>query len=539
MKLLNPVILFLCFFIPTQWVAAQYPFTKIIDVEEENLTLKANVLLKDHFGFIWIGTSEGIFKYNSTVPEKIFSTQDTKSNITVLLEDVNGLIWAGCKSGLIITIRNNKASILKLEEGLPKVAITAIYQDTKKRIWFATAGEGIYCYDGIHLYNINSKDGLSDDHVNCLFSPDGKQIIAGTDRGLSFVSFEAGKKRIQFFASKNGLPDNIVTCISASKQINIILIGMQSKGVLLFNTAKAQIVESGIKNDWPYSQVNDIIELRDDLIIATEQNGIICFNKLKNSFTKNVLQDTIFPKRISDLQTDNEGNIWAASENKLISFTGDYLKYWYSAKGIYFTNVHTILADDEKRIWFTPDLRLYESTQDNSGTDYLRSYDITPPKNHIDITGLYKDRFGCLWIGTMGEGLFRMNIETGKWRRIAENPIAFYGNILNITGKDNQVWISTLNGVSRFNLKKSNYDLNEKIDFTNYSKKDGLGSDYIYHILIDKKNRVWFATDGAGVAVFENGRFLNFYQQKLFPSKVVYSLAEDKNQHIWISTYND
>ena len=206
----------------------------------------------------------------------------------------------------------------------------------------------------------------------------------------------------------------------------------------------------------------------------------------------------------------------------------------------HFIKVHTLLADDEDRLWFTPDLRLFETGQKNLAQgNRLRSYDITPPKDHIDITGLYKDRYGYLWIGTMGEGLFRMNPQTGKWRRIAENPIAYFGNILSIAGKDNQVWISTLNGVARFDLTEKIMTCTKKYNYKNYSKKDGLGSDYIYHILIDSKNRVWFATDGAGVAVYENGIFQNFYTNKLFPSKVTYSLAEDKNKHIWISTYND
>jgi len=539
MKLLSPAIFFLCFFIPNEWVIAQYPFSRKIDVEEENLTLKANVLIRDHSGFIWIGSSEGIFKYNSVIPEKITTAKNVKYNITSLHEDINGIIWAGCKNGQIITVKNNQVSFFTPEEGLPKVAITAIYQDAKKRLWFATAGEGIYCYDSLHLYNINNSDGLSDDNVNCLYSPDGKQIIAGTDRGLSFITFEFGKKNIHYFTSRNGLPDNIITCIVDSHQKNVIFIGTQSKGILSFRIDLEQISDSDNRSGWQYGQVNDIIDLKDETFIATEQYGIISYNKLKKSFTDQVLRDSLFPKRVPDLQIDNEGNIWAASENKLVSFTGNYLQYWYAAKGVNFVKVHMILADDENRIWFTPDLRLFESTQDDLGKDYLRSYDLTPPKDHIDITCLYKDRFGYLWIGTMGEGLFRMNIQTGKWRRIAENPIAYYGNILSITGKNNEIWISTLNGVSRFILKDNNYDLKEKINYINYSKKDGLGSDYIYHILIDKKNRVWFATDGAGVTIFENELFLNFYSHKLFPSKVAYSLAEDENQHIWISTYND
>ncbi len=539
MKLLIIIFFFIAFQMPVLRAAAQYPFSKKIDIEEENITIKANVLLKDRFGFLWVGTSEGLFKYNALILEKISQNVQAKIHITAMHEDSKGTIWAGCKNGQIISVKNQQISFLITKDSLPKVTVTDIYEDVKKRLWFATAGEGIFCYDSTRLYKINSINGLSDDNVNCLYSPDGNQIIAGTDRGLSFITFDGDKKNIHFFSSRNGLPDNIINCMIKSQQQNTVWLGTQSKGILHFNIPKKQIINIGNKTNWTYGQINDIIELKDELILATAQNGIIEYNKLKNSFNHRVLKDTIFPKHVADLQTDNEGNIWAASENKLISFTDDYLKYWYAAKGVDFIKVHALFADDEEKLWFTPDLRLFESLRDNLGNKCLHSYDITPPKDHIDITGLYKDRFGYLWIGTMGEGLFRLNIKNGKWRRIAENPIAYYGNILCITGVGNQVWISTLNGVSKFNLSENNYDLAAKIDYNNFSKKDGLGSDYVYHILIDKKNRVWFATDGAGVAVYENGLFINHYLGKLFPSKVTYSLAQDKNHHIWISTYND
>jgi ligand-binding sensor domain-containing protein len=540
MSLFKFYILCSCLTVFLNQAVAQFPFSKKIEIEEENLTLKANVLLKDHFGFIWIGTSEGLFKYNSITPEKIPDSRYNKFYITALYEDDGGIIWAGCKSGQILMYKNNVLSLYKPEEGLPKVSITNIYQDAKKRMWFATAGEGVYYKDTTHLYNINSKDGLSDDNVNCLYSPDRKQIIVGTDRGLSFIELEEGKKNIYFFTSKDGLPDNIVRCIIPTQKKDIAWIGMQSKGILLFNFSTNKIEDSLNKTAWQYGQINDITDTKEELFIATEQNGIIGYNKARHAFGINVLQDSVFPKRIADVQTDNEGAIWLATENKLVSFTGNYLRYWYGSKKTPLIKIHTLLADDDNKLWFTPDLRLFETQLENLQDEkHLARFDITPPKDHIDITGLYKDKYGYLWIGTMGEGLFRMNIQTGKWRRIAENPIAFFGNILSVAGKNNQVWISTLNGVARFDLTENNYDLQEKIQFKNYSKKDGLGSDYIYHILIDTKGRVWFATDGAGVAIYENNIFTNFYNNKLFPSKVTYSLTEDRNKHIWVSTYND
>ncbi len=539
MKPLKTLFLLVYLLIVSEHVVAQYPFSKKMDVEEENLTLKANVLLRDRHGFLWIGTSEGIFKYSATVPEKIYPGNKEKLYITSMYEDAGGIIWAGCKNGNILKIEDHRIAGFTMGQAQTRSAITAFWQDAYKRMWFATAGEGIFWYDGNRLHHIGTAEGLSDNNVNCIYSPDGKRIIAGTDRGLSFIHFENGQTEVHFFTSKKGLPDNIITCIAESGQRNIILAGMQSKGILLFNIDEEKIVDGFGITSWPYSQVNDILELRNEIIIATEQKGLVKYDKLTSRFTDRVLRDSIFPKRVADLQKDNEGNIWAASENKLVSFTGDYLRYWYSVQGVNFTKVHTLFAEDDGKLWFTPDLRLYEGGLDDMEKGFLKSYDLTPPEDHIDITGLYRDRLGYLWIGTMGEGLFRMNIETGRWRRIKENPIAYYGNILNITGKGNQVWISTLNGVCRFMLKESNYDIDEKIEFTNYTKKDGLGSDYIYYILIDSKERVWFATDGAGVAIFENGMFQNFYAHGIFPSKVTYSLAEDRNGHIWISTYNE
>ena len=535
------ITFFLQFILLPLLLSAQFPFSKKIDIEEENLTLRANVLLKDHNGFLWIGTSEGVFKYNGTVPQKIpGSAAGSKMYVTALYEDADGMIWAGCKDGTVMMLTNGQPVHYSPGEQLPKTAITAILQDAAKRIWFATAGDGIYYKEGNQFRHITTDNGLSDDNVNCLYSPDGKQLVAGTDRGISFITWATGKISISFFTSKNGLPDNIVRCIVPSQQTHIVWVGMQAKGVLLFDLSKKTLADTTAKTAWAWGQVNDIYDTRGEIFIATEQNGVICYNPKNKNYAALQLKDSVYVKRITDIQTDNEENIWLAAENRLVNFTGTYLKYWYGPAKPPFVKIHTLFADEDNTLWFTPDFRLYKSDQllqNDNGT--LKGFDITPPQELVDITCIYKDRFGYLWIGTMGKGIVRMNAATGARKAITEDPVVSNGHILSIAGKGDEVWVSTLNGVARFNLTENNDDLQAKINFTNYTKKDGLGSDYIYHILIDSKNRVWFATDGAGVSMYEHNLFMNFYQGRMFPSKVAYSLAEDKHHHIWISTYND
>jgi ligand-binding sensor domain-containing protein len=522
-------------------VKAQYPFSKTIPVEEENLSIKINVLFKDHYGFLWVGTSEGLFKIYGHSPVKIKTTGNEKLHITAIGEDASGKIWTGCKNGSIAFIKNRQLVLFKPEEGVPKVTITSILTDSLKRVWFATGGEGIYYYDNIHLNYIDTKDGLGDDYVNCLYSNDGKNVIAGTDRGLSFIQLTGKKKNISIFTFKNGLPDNIVRCISTSLIANHVWVGTQSKGFYLFDLLQKQLdnnTKTG-KQKWEYGQVNDLKEQQNEIIIATQENGMVSYNKLKNKFSTQVLKDSASLRRVEDIEVDNEDNTWLASENNLISYTGQYLHFWYKNRNVDYLKVHTLLVDDEGSLWLTPDLRLYRCAVDKMGKESLDVFDITPAKDHIDITSLYKDKFGFMWIGTMGEGLFRLNPKNGKWRRIAENPTSYFGNVLSIAGNKEEVWVSSLNGVSRFYLSDYNADLSAKILFDNYTKKDGLGSDYVYSILIDSKKRIWFATDGAGLTVFVNGKFKNFNESKEFNSKVAYSVAEDETNNIWISTYND
>lgn len=538
MNLQKFIILFAIILLPL-YSSAQFPYFKITDVEEENLTIKVTAILKDHYGFLWVGTSEGLFKFSSTAPQKIETDAEApRYYITALTEDHSGIIWAGCRNGTILTIKNHTISLYSPPEGLPKATITAIQQDKQQRMWFATAGEGIYYTENTHLHHLTLADGLSDDNINCLYKTGSNELIAGTDRGLSFINTAKDKKEIQFFTARDGLPDNIVKCIIPSSVKNTVWVGTQSKGILQFDIVRKQI--TAVPADWNYGEVNDLFESNNTLFIGTEQSGMICYDRQAKIFKRNVFKDSALVRRISDIQTDNEENIWLAADNKLVSFTGAWLNYWMGLPGIPLTKIHTLLADNDNTLWFTPDFRLYEGTRLlQSNAAKINSFDITPPEELIDITCMYKDKFGYLWVGTMGKGVYRLNSVTGNRRAISENAVTNNGHILSIAGKDNEVWISTLNGVARFYLGESNADLDEKMNYTNYSKKDGLGSDYIYHILVDSKNRVWFATDGAGVCVYEHNLFLNYYQSKLFPSKVAYSLVEDKNNHIWISTYND
>ncbi len=518
---------------------AQVPYSRVFDIEEDNLSLVVTVMFKDHLGFLWVGTNSGLYKFMGNHAQKI-TGDSMQPYVTAIGEDKNYSIWVGCKNGGIISFRNNSIIPFWPQEGLPKVPVTGFYFDRQNRLWFSTAGEGIYMYRDNHLYNFNRKNGLGDNYVYAINSNDGNEIIAATDRGLSFIEMNGQEPSLKIFTARDGLPDNIVRVIAPSDLPGYWWIGMQDKGLCLFDVSKKQIISNFISADWKMGQVNGIADLQEVVWIATEDKGIFCYNKQTHSLARQETGDSLASLKVTGLCEDNEGNVWLAAGNHITRTTGNYLQYYRSVENTIIKNVHAVLSDNNSQLWLATGSRLLcYITGSAPGQQRIFPYNISSGTHHIDITSLYKDEQGFLWIGTMGEGLIRMEIPSGRWRNINEDAVVKNGHILSITGKQKEIWVASLNGISKFDLAESNYQLSPAFAFRNYGKSDGIGSDYVYNLFADSRGRIWFATDGAGVAVMDKNKCSNFYQSGQLKSKVVYAVSENMNGAVWMSTLND
>ncbi|HKG68064.1 MAG TPA: histidine kinase, partial [Segetibacter sp.] len=168
-----------------------------------------------------------------------------------------------------------------------------------------------------------------------------------------------------------------------------------------------------------------------------------------------------------------------------------------------------------------------------------KHYLLTLIDNKTDITSIYEDKFGNIWVGTMGKGIVIIDPRTGKNRHLTEDNLLVDGSVLSITGKGEELWISSLGGAVHCNLSDENKYIFQPYTFINFKNVSSIGSNYIYSVLADSKNRTWFATDGRGITVYENGRFKNYNQSNGIKSLVIYNVCEDKNGNIWFSALNN
>lgn len=529
------IILFIAFLYFTVSTGAQVTGTKVFSIYDESSSPKILCLQKHSLGYLLAGTTDGLFRFNGSGFFN-YRMNDTIKNVAVsaIAEDNLHTVWIGFQTGEIGFVSNDSVVIFNSEEGHPSVAITDILPDNKGTVYFATAGEGIYYYQNKRFYNLNTDDGLSDNYIYQLQLSGANSIIAGTDQGVNICTIIKGKKNITSYKSNIGIPDNIVRSLTPYSD-NTFMLGMQDKGVGLFDVASHIYRPYSAYKEWPFAQVNSTLKSHTGVWVGTETGGLISVNE-KNASEIKLNNGQRFAK-VNHLLHDDEGNVWFTSNQQLVKTSGYQLQNILPYTSDLYSRLNTMLADRDGNIWISSNNRLKQYHSAN-GIWQSKDYDFSLLDTKTDITSLYQDKFGNIWIGSMGKGIIVLNPYTGKSRNITENPLLLQGSILSINGRDNQIWISSLSGAVLCTLGDENSNVSEAYYFKNFSNVSGIGSNYIYSIMVDSKGRAWFATDGKGLTLYENGTFTNYNKKDGLKDLVIYSLCEDTRGNIWLSTLN-
>jgi ligand-binding sensor domain-containing protein len=514
---------------------AQQPGTKSFKLLDDNEPFKINCLFKTTDGYIYAGTTSGLYSFDGIKFKKNnFQKNGIRDTVTAIFQDNSKQLWVGFKSGRIAKRINSHLEYVETEEGNPKAAITAFIQDKQNNIWFATNGEGIYYYRNGRLYLINTANGLSDLHVRTITLTENGDVLAATDQGINICRIVDQKAVVQAIGPKEGLPDYYVTAITPAGN-NTFWIGMQEKGFCRYdhNTGKITIPAAAL--NWNYGQVNDLLVSQKILWIATDENGLLR-QPGNNSTVETAYSADGIQNKINNLLQDNEGNIWMTSVTDLIAITGNKLKTLPLYTPEVFETIHAILCDYQNNIWISSNASLIKYSLAN-GSYTQKKYSFSSLNSKTDITGLYQDINHTIWIGTMGKGIILLNPETGQSRSLSENPLLQNASILSITGRGNTVSAGGLEGVAMiFNIEEKNRSINEKYSFTNYNDIENVGNNYIYNIYNDSRGRIWFGTDGKGITVLEKGKLKTYNKTDGLRDDHIYAFTEDNKGNIWFNT---
>jgi len=512
---------------------AQVPFFKTHPFYEINNKTIVNTILEGKDGFLWFGTSNGLFRYNGLEFKPItFTDTVLVSNVTALFEDEQATIWVGTKEGDIFYLEKNKFLHKWMpEEGTPSVMITGITKTKDGIFWISTYGEGVYYYVNGRMFNLDVEDGLTDVEIYSMALNLENQIWVGTDAGISVCKIKDGKKQIHQLTIADGLSDEIVKTLLSGEDGDF-WVGTFDQGVDFWD-AKKQNFESLIPN-WSYGEINSLEIFKEkEIWIGTEGNGLYRLN-LETKDLQSINLPEFTKSKVYDLHKDTEGNLWVLNNKVGVSSANRQFERVTHNLG----NVQAVLTDRKNQVWLgTPNgLFLMENTSD--GTN---NYQPIFLEKNVNVISLYEDVFGNIWIGTFGQGLYCLaggeagnDFSKSKIKYFSQKDGLLNANILSIDGTDNMLWLATLGGVFELDLKEDIFL--KRNQFRNYTHEDGLGSNFIYKAFVCSTNRTWFGTDGKGLSVLENGKITNYTQANEVPLKTIYTITEDHRGSIWFGT---
>lgn len=225
---------------------------------------------------------------------------------------------------------------------------------------------------------------------------------------------------------------------------------------------------------------------------------------------------------------DKKQRLWFGTNNDgVCMYDGKSLTYFNYSNGFAGRAVREIAEDRNGNLWFATDRGLIKYNG--------KEFSIFTQKDglpHSDCWSLLIDRKGIIWIGTL-EGACRYE---GKNFTAFEVPAAIERDFTRGVTSAKIIWDIKEDSKGRIWLATNGrgvYVYNGR-SLANVSKADGLGGNFVNGILEDRKGNIWFATQHNGVSRRTGKSFTHFTDKELC-GKEAWRLFEGRKGNIWVS----
>lgn len=329
-----------------------------------------------------------------------------------------------------------------VNEGLPSSNVYDVHTDEKGYLWFATA-YGIVRYDGSDYKQFGVNDGLKDAIIyDIYFEPDGENWVSTEFGGMA--KFDGNTFE---YLPELAILDTMVINYITSIRDNELWIGTDQHGVAIWNQETDEIRFLNKENGLINNQIWDIHFSSDNEVWITTKEGVAVYDREAGLAATYTSKDTFADQYTYETVEDLIGRKWVATSDGVTIIQPDgSIDRLTEVDGEPLDYVFSIEVDEEGTIWLGTERRglvLIES--DGTSTRIKR-------KNGLSSNFIYRlirDDDGTMWVATDGNGISLFK-DRDFIRYDIETELDANGVFALKRTKDNKIWITTENGLSKY-----------------------------------------------------------------------------------------
>src|SRR5574344_158200 len=519
-----------------------------LGVDEGLSSNTINGIVQDKYGFIWIGTDEGLDRYDGTKIsvfklEKDVTRFSMSNAVIIYLLDSESNLWISSQLDNYIFdpyIGKFERFDVKTSNGerLP-VDVKSATEDNSKNIWFATFTHGVYCYNLktkklVHYSNVNPF------HHYSIITDENNQVWLTTgDYRQPILKLNRPRNIFQPVAIKNNpllKTKSNFTFIYKNNDGNIYCTTWD-KGLYKFNrsTSELTLVLNNSEVS-PMTHVHCISSAKDNKIWIGSDDGLLLYDPQKNDcfmYGKDENSETsLSSKFVYQVCEDREGGVWVGTFYGGVSyappFQNRFASYRHSAdkNSVGGSVIAGFCEDDDGNIWISSDdggVSLY-----HPDTHLFSVYKTVNSGLSFDNThALYADGKN-IWIGTYTGGVNVLNTENNTWKHYHIQNSNLYDESCYAINKDSRgnLWVCNMTGICKYDYASDKFIRMHTVN------------SLVLTIQEDRSHNVWFGSPGGSLLCYtSNGKWKSYdCSNSDLPCNQINCLYLDENGVLWIAT---
>jgi signal transduction histidine kinase/ligand-binding sensor domain-containing protein len=529
-------------------------------------------MLQDKFGYMWLGTQDGLVRYDG-YQVKVYKLGEHEKNtpqdfaVTDIFEDKQGTLWVINRVNDLYRYDRYQDSFkqFKLANGSAYGYHSKIIQDAGGGLWvypLSSFFSAAYCLQRFDPATGRSKSFPYISYAACK-SPDG-DLWFGTDKGLAHYTSATGKLTVEPLSlTKPGQKFDISGLYEAPSMPGVLWLSVKAPfpGLFSFDLRSKKLTRYTHHSADAGSIMSDtilkIVEDKRHRLWFCTNLGISFFDRDKKSFT-NYNYPATFSKGQTGLYNVAEqadGQLWISflssrtANNGLLQFdpaTGKFRQFLSDKNdpnSLSTSLVARVMIDRSGTVWtgnawggadrvnsLRSGFHLYKSTP-GATTSYPAG----------GAFGIVQTADSYCWMGS-DEGLIRWKPDGDVFERI-KLPSTVSAGRIRLLGADREglLWCSNTPGTKLFS-----YDV--KTTRVGLYHLEGMRITYVTRVFQDRSGLLWIGADSGlysyrkSSGIFtaypyeKNQPMGRFYTGKKLDDSYVETINQDRSGTIWIGT---